>query len=183
MKKSAIIILFWILPVLCYLLSLQLNAKRRKIMDVKLKSPAFNQGDLIPSKYTCDGENISPPLHWSDIPDNTKSLVIISDDPDAPAGIWTHWVLFNIPSDQTQVMESIPNSEVLTNGTKQGINDFGRIGYGGPCPPGAEHRYYFRLYALDISLSFDPGATREEVLNAMEGHILGKGELMGRYKR
>lgn len=152
-------------------------------MDILLKSPAFKNGDLIPSKYTCDGLDISPPLDWESIPEGTKSFAIIADDPDAPMGTWVHWVIFNIPPDEKGLPEGVPTERELSNGARQGTNDFRRIGYGGPCPPGGTHRYFFKIYALDTLLDLKPGATKPQLLSAMKGHIIGQGELMGRYRR
>jgi len=152
-------------------------------MDIKITSSAFNEGGMIPEKYTCDGEDISPPLEWTGVPEETKSLALISDDPDAPMGTWVHWVIFNIPANVSKLNENIPSQEVLADGVKQGKNDFNKIGYGGPCPPGGTHRYYFKLYALDTNLDSDPGITKEELLKTMEGHILAQGQLMGKYSR
>lgn len=152
-------------------------------MSIQLTSTAFEEGGMIPPKYTCDGENTSPGLQWSGIPDDTQSIALICDDPDAPAGTWVHWVLFNIPGDITELVENVPAERVLENGAKQGMNDFRRLGYGGPRPPGGTHRYFFKIYALDIEIGLEPGATKAELLKAMEGHILEEGQLMGRYKR
>ncbi|MEW5806960.1 MAG: YbhB/YbcL family Raf kinase inhibitor-like protein [Acidobacteriota bacterium] len=152
-------------------------------MEIKMKSHAFEEGGMIPSKYTCDGEDISPPLSWSAMPEGTKSLALISDDPDAPMGTWVHWVIFNLPPDVSELPENVPKQRTLPNGGKQGANDFRKIGYGGPCPPGGTHRYYFKLYALDTMLSLDAGVTKKQILKAMEGHILAEGRLMGKYKR
>ncbi len=152
-------------------------------MEIKITSSAFLEGGMIPKKYTCDGENISPQLAWTSVPDNAKSLTLISDDPDAPVGTWVHWVLYNLPASVNELTENIPTQKVLVNGAKQGTNDFRRIGYGGPCPPGGTHRYYFKLYDLDTMLNLDAGATKAEVLKAMQGHILAHGQLMGKYKR
>jgi Raf kinase inhibitor-like YbhB/YbcL family protein len=153
-------------------------------MSIQLTSSAFAEGKPIPAKYTCDGADVSPPLAWSNVPEGTKSLVLISDDPDAPVGTWVHWVIYNIPPDATDLAEGVPKSEVLTNGATQGMTDFKRIGYGGPCPPrGGPHRYFFKLYALDTGLELKPGATKQELLRAMEGHILAEGQLMGTYQR
>lgn len=146
-------------------------------------STAFTHSGMIPKQYTCDGKDTSPPLAWTSVPDRTKSLALICDDPDAPRGTWVHWVLFNIPADTKELTESVPAQETLPNGAKQGRNDFGKIGYGGPCPPGGTHRYYFKLYALDTELNLSPGATKDQLLKAMEGHILAEGQLMGQYKR
>lgn len=153
------------------------------VMEIKITSSAFKDGAMIPKRYTCDGENISPPLAWSGLPEGSKSVAIISDDPDAPVGIWVHWVIFNIPPDIKGLPEAVPAGETLENGARQGINDSRKIGYDGPCPPGGTHRYYFKIYALDKELELGAGATKRELLKAMEGHVLGEGQLMGRYKR
>ena len=152
-------------------------------MDIKITSTAFEEGGMIPEKYTCDGIDVSPPLTWTSIPEGTKALALICDDPDAPIGTWVHWVLFNLPANIIEMPENIPTERELENGAKQGMNDFRKIGYGGPCPPGGTHRYYFKLFALDIELNLEAGATKSQLLEAMEGHILGEGQLMGRYKR
>jgi len=153
------------------------------LMSIEVTSSAFKQGEMIPSKYTCDGTDVSPSLQWSNVPGGTMTFALISDDPDAPVGTWVHWVLFNIPSHVTKLPENIPPKDKLDNGAIHGINDFRRLGYGGPCPPGGTHRYYFKIYALDTELTLQPGATKKDVLKAMEGHILAQGELMGKYKR
>ncbi len=152
-------------------------------MEITLKSPAFEEEEMIPGKYTCDGMDVSPPLSWTSVPDGTQSLALICDDPDAPMGTWVHWVLFNIPATTGELPENVPSEKVLTNGAKHGINDFRTFGYGGPCPPGGIHRYYFKLYALDTELNLEAGAAKKDLLNAMEGHILAESQLMGRYKR
>ncbi len=149
-----------------------------------LFSTAFENGGFIPERYTCKGENISPPLSWTGIPPEAKSLVLICDDPDAPGGVFNHWLLYNIPPTTTSLPEGIPPLLTLPDGSLQGFNSFGRIGYGGPCPPpGPAHRYFFRLYALDKTLELPPKARKPEVLKAMEGHILAVAELMGRFSR
>lgn len=144
---------------------------------MKLISSAFENGGRIPSKYSCDGENISPELKISDVPEDTKSLVLIMDDPDAPVGTWDHWVVFNISSSVGEIKEGEEPVGV------KGKNSWGKTGYGGPCPPDREHRYFFKLYALDIELDLSEGATKKEVEDVMEGHVLEKVELMGRYER
>ncbi len=154
-----------------------------KNMTIQLTSSAFTEGDMIPKKYTCDGQDISPPLAWTGVPEGTKSVALISDDPDAPVGTWVHWVMYNIPPQLQELPEAVPADKVLATGATQGTNDFRRIGYGGPCPPGGTHRYYFKLYALDQELALDPGLTKDQLLKAMKGHILAEGQLMGRYKR
>ncbi|MBU1862501.1 MAG: YbhB/YbcL family Raf kinase inhibitor-like protein [Candidatus Omnitrophica bacterium] len=152
-------------------------------MSITLMSPVFNYGEMIPSKYTCDGENISPPLRWWAVPPGTMTFVLISDDPDAPMGTWVHWVLFNIPVKEVELPEGIPAKERLDNGALHGITDFKSLGYGGPAPPSGTHHYFFKLYALNITLDLPSGATKKEVMEAMKGRILGQGELMGTYKR
>lgn len=153
-------------------------------MSFQLTSTAFSQGQTIPTKYTGDGSDTSPPLAWSGQPDETVSLALICEDPDAPRGIWTHWVLFDLPPSTTELAEGISTHPQLVDGALQGKNDFGDIGYGGPAPPpGKPHRYFFRLYALDIRLELEAGATRQQLLNAMTGHVLAETELMGTYKR
>lgn len=159
-------------------------SKKEAAMAIHLTSPAFAEGAPIPAKHTCDGKDLSPPLKWSNVPQGTKSLALICDDPDAPVGTWAHWVLYNIPPSATELPEGVPPKEVVLNSARQGINDFKRIGYGGPCPPpGGPHRYFFKLYALNAELSLRPGATKRDLLRAMEGHILAEGQLMGTYRR
>jgi Raf kinase inhibitor-like YbhB/YbcL family protein len=138
---------------------------------------------MIPAEYTCDGQDISPPLNWKNLPPGTKSLTLICDDPDAPVGIWVHWVVFNIPPEESGLAENVRPERELNNGMRQGNNDWRKIGYGGPCPPGGTHRYFFKLYALDTELDLEPGATDKAVLKAMKGHILAEAQLTGKYKR
>ena len=152
-------------------------------MEIKITSSAFAEGGMIPAKYTCDGADVSPPLQWDAVPEGTKTIALINDDPDAPMGTWVHWVILNIPADVKELAENIPTDKTLSNGAKQGTNDFGKIGYGGPCPPGGTHRYFFKLYALNSEIDLDAGADKEQLVKAMEGHILGKGQLIGKYKR
>ena len=152
-------------------------------MAITVTSPVFQEAGMIPSKYTCDGENVSPQLKWEGIPEGTKSLALINDDPDAPMGTWVHWVMWNIPADLRGLPENIPPEKELPNGSKQGLNDFKRHGYGGPCPPSGTHRYYFKIYALDSELDLANTATKKDLLNAMEGHILAECQLMGKYER
>lgn len=145
----------------------------------------FEDGGRIPEKYTCDGIDISPPLHISRIDERARSLAIIVDDPDAPAGVFTHWIAWNVPP-AGEIPEGIPKDGVVNAPLKmvQGVNDFGKLGYDGPCPPeGQMHRYYFRVYALDTTLDLEPGASRKELEKAMEGHVIQYGEIMGVYGR
>ena len=154
-----------------------------KVMAMTVTSPAFEEGEMIPRQYSCDGADISPPLSWSGVPEGIKSLALISDDPDAPMGTWVHWVLFNIPPDTHELLENIPPDETLTSGARHGVTDFGRFGYGGPCPPSGTHRYFFKLYALDTMLNLSGRVTKQDLQNAMEGRILAEGQLMGKYRR
>jgi Raf kinase inhibitor-like YbhB/YbcL family protein len=152
-------------------------------MAITITSTVFTEGSMVPQEYTCDGEDISPPLAWSGVPDGTKSLALICDDPDAPMGTWVHWVLFNIPAHIMELPAKIPHEKIIQNGAKHGINDFRKFGYGGPCPPGGTHRYYFKLYALDTEINLEAGITKAQLLKTIEGHILAEGQLMGRYSR
>ena len=148
-----------------------------EVVSMKLTSPAFGHNGKIPSEYTCDGSDTSPELDIKDVPKNAKSLVLINDDPDAPVGVWDHWIVFNIPP-ETKKIEKGDEPEGLG-----GKNSWGRIGYGGPCPPSGVHRYFFKLYALDAMLSLEEGATKKQIEAAMQGHIIAKTELIGTYKR
>ena len=150
---------------------------------MKLTSTAFSEGGMIPAQYTCNGPDISPPLNWEDVPEHTKSLALIADDPDAPVGTWVHWVLYNLPADTHELQEDLPKTKVLPNGAMQGTNDFRKIGYGGPCPPGGTHRYFFKLYALDELVDLNPGARKKDLLDTMKGHILAECQLMGKFSR
>ena len=152
-------------------------------MEINITSTAFQDGGMIPAKYTCDGQDISPPLAWQGIPDGCKSIALVNDDPDAPMGTWVHWVMYNIPPETSQLPEDVPPDKVLPNGARQGMTDFRRVGYGGPCPPSGTHRYFFKIYALDIQPDLDAGATKKQLLAAMQGHILAEGQLVGKYKR
>ncbi len=150
---------------------------------MKLESSAFQPGAMIPAKYTCDGEDLSPPLNWSDPPAGTQSFALISDDPDAPVGTWVHWVMWNIPTSARALEENLPKTASLPNGSKQGTTDFRRVGYGGPCPPSGTHRYFFKLYALDATLNLPATTTKKDLEKAIRGHILAQAELIGKYHR
>lgn len=179
--------LLWFSLILFTLLFQPLNAqeKRKEVfpMQLTITSSAFKQDGMIPSQYSCDGRDVSPPLSWSEGPAGTQSYALITDDPDAPMGTWVHWVMYNIPKEVSELVEEVPTVEKLKNNALQGKNDFGRYGYGGPCPPGGTHRYYFKIYALDTMIQSGPGLTKKQLLKAMEGHILAQGELMGKYSR
>lgn len=150
---------------------------------MEIRSSSFKAGESIPSRFTCDDTGVSPPLSWSIVPPGTKSFALIVDDPDASSITWVHWILFNIPATQRELLEDIPKTDTLENGATQGMNDSGETGYSGPCPPSGTHRYYFKLFALDTELELKTGITKKELLKAMEGHMLEEGQLMGRYKR
>jgi len=152
--------------------------------NISISAEGFKHGDNIPDEFTCNGRDISPSLSWKGIPAGTKSIALIMDDPDAPRGTFVHWVLYNILAETLKLPGGMPLDQTLTDGSMQGISDFGRSGYGGPCPPpGKPHRYYFKIYALDTKLNLPPGASKKQVENAMKGHILEMGELMGKYQR
>ena len=150
---------------------------------MKLTSPAFTEGGMIPAQYTCNGADISPPLAWEEVPEDAKSLALIVDDPDAPVGTWVHWVLYNLPASTRELKENITKTKILPDGAMQGTNDFRKIGYNGPCPPGGTHRYFFKLYALDEMVDLNPGARKKDLVDAMKGHILAECQLMGRFSR
>jgi Raf kinase inhibitor-like YbhB/YbcL family protein len=153
-------------------------------MSFALKTTAFVDGNGIPKKYTCDDVDVSPALNWNDAPTGTQSFALIADDPDAPVGTWTHWIIWNIPAKTMALAEGVAKMGESGDGARQGRNDFKRIGYGGPCPPpGKPHRYFFKLYALDTKLDVKAGASRNELERAMKGHVLSQTKLMGTYGR
>jgi Raf kinase inhibitor-like YbhB/YbcL family protein len=151
-------------------------------MTIQVTSKIFKNGESIPGRYACNGVNVSPSLDWDNV-SGTVKYAIICEDPDAPAGTWTHWVIFNIPSETTGLSEWIMEREELENGAKQGLNDFGTVGYRGPCPPDGTHRYYFTVYALDTEIKLPAKITKQDLLKAMKDHIIDEGSLMGRYTR
>jgi len=162
------------------------NAGLRKgaAMALALESSRLNPGDDIPRQFTCDGEDVSPPLAWGTPPTGTQSFCLVAEDPDAPGGTFVHWLLYDLPANTRTLPENLPKRGQLPNGARQGRNGFGRTGYGGPCPPpGPAHRYFFRLYALDKKTNLSAGANRDEMDRAMKGHILSQADLMGKYKR
>ena len=160
------------------------SAKGGAPMAFSISSPSFQNGKDIPKKFTCDGDDVSPALSWTDPPQGVKSFALIADDPDAPRGTWTHWVLFDLSPSTSSLPEGVPKVGQLPDSGRQGVNDFPKIGYGGPCPPpGKPHRYFFTLYALDNKLNLKAGASKQEVEQAMQNHILGKAEVMGKYGR
>ncbi len=155
-----------------------------KAMTFSITSPAFAPGSAIPRSFTADGLDVSPALAWADPPAGTVTFALICDDPDAPAGTWVHWLIWNLPAAARGLPQGVPTTKTLADGSAQGKNDFGRFGYGGPSPPrGKPHRYYFRLYALKEKLALAAGATRRELDRAMEGKVLASADLMGTYGR
>lgn len=174
MKTRTVLVLL-----VCIFMPASLMAKEtRKMTELKITSPAFAEKRAIPVRYTCDGQDINPPLLIDAVPNGAQSLALIVDDPDAPVGIWVHWVVWNIPPLTREITE---NS--LPAGAAQGLNDWKRNRYGGPCPPSGTHRYYFRLYALDTTLDLAPTTAKAALERAMQGHIIARGELMGTYRR
>lgn len=154
------------------------------VLGLELTTTAFPSGGTIPTRFTCSGADKSPALAWSQAPAGTRSFVLIVDDPDAPAGTWVHWVVYNLPASVRQLPSGVPVGDDVAGGGKQGVNDFPRPGYGGPCPPpGKPHRYFFRLYALDEVLNLSGPAHRRDVDTAMKGHVLAQAELMGTFGR
>jgi Raf kinase inhibitor-like YbhB/YbcL family protein len=153
-------------------------------VSFQISSAAFSNGETIPKKFTCDGPDVSPLLSWKEAPAATQSFALIMDDPDAPAGTWVHWILYNLPANTREIPEATEKQGQLAAGVLQGRNDFGKVGYGGPCPPrGTPHRYYFKLYALDTNLDLKAGAREPDVERAMKTHILAEADLMGRFGR
>ena len=147
-------------------------------------SAAFRDGETVPVRHTCDGEDFSPPLTWTGVPVGTRSFALICDDPDAPRGTWVHWLIWNLPSDAIELGEGVPPRPELPSGARQGLNDGGDLGYAGPCPPpGKPHRYFFKLYALGTTLNLPPGTNRSDLEPAMESHVLARGTIMGTYER
>jgi Raf kinase inhibitor-like YbhB/YbcL family protein len=153
------------------------------ITPIQIQSPAFKNNQTIPAQHTCDGQDLSPSLTWKNIPGKTQSIVLICDDPDAPAGTWVHWVCYDLPAETKSLPEGIPKSDSLPGGGKQGVTDFGTVGYGGPCPPSGTHRYFFKVYALDGELGLPAGKSKRDVEQAMKGHILAQGQLVGTYSK
>jgi Raf kinase inhibitor-like YbhB/YbcL family protein len=152
-------------------------------MPFAIASSAFEHGDPIPTRFSCDGENASPPLSWGDPPEGTLSIALIMDDPDAPSGTFVHWVLYDVPAATRSLPTGVPTEDRLPDGGVQGRNGAGRTGYIGPCPPGGRHRYFFHLYALDSDLGLEPGVSKQQLLGQMDGHVLAEAELMGTYAR
>jgi len=152
-------------------------------MEMRVRSSAFTDGGMIPERYTCDGEGISPPIAWEHVSDNIRSFALICEDPDAPMGTFTHWVVYDLPPDVSELPENVPNKDHLPNGGVHGINSLHKIGYFGPCPPSGTHRYFFKVYALDKKLDIRPGADKDHLMEAMKRHVVAQGQIMGKYQR
>jgi len=167
----------------CIILFSSLLEAKDKGGEMRIISSAFDDKSAIPAKYTCEGEDISPPLTFENIPQEAKSLALIVDDPDAPGGTFVHWVVYDIDPHTVKIPENQPNSSTILKGAKQGTNDFPKIGYGGPCPPNGEHRYFFKLYALDAMLDLDPSLTKLQLLKHMQRHIIAQSILIGTYQK
>jgi len=161
------------------------RAEAESAPRLSIRSPAFSDGGRIPRQYTCDGADSSPPVEWTGAPEKTRTFALVCNDPDAPRGDWVHWVVFDLPATSKGLPENAaPNGrEKLAGSGTQGRNDFGKIGWGGPCPPSGSHRYTFRLYALDTELGLAPEATREQLVKAMQGHVLAQAQMTASYAR
>ena len=183
MKKNICLIIILTVVLVFWGLHHDAFSEKKGGRKMQITSSAFTEGSMIPSKYTCDGQDISPPLEWENVSSGTKSFALVSDDPDAPMGTWVHWVVYNIPPNMNKLDEDVKPGKEFKDGPIQGSNSWPRIGYGGPCPSSGTHRYYFKLYALDTVLDVKPGATKAQVLQAMKGHVLAEAQLMGKYKR
>jgi Raf kinase inhibitor-like YbhB/YbcL family protein len=173
-----------LLSIMILLASGCITKQEDNMNNISISAEGFKDGTTIPDVYTCKGKDISPSLSWKEIPAGTKSIALIMDDPDAPGGTFVHWVLYNVPAGTQKMPEGMPYDKTLPDGSMQGMTDFGRTGYGGPCPPpGKPHRYFFKIFALDSMINLPPGASKKQLENVMAGHILAKGEIIGMYKR
>jgi len=170
------------ITLITFILSGNCNSQGHK-MEFNIESSAFKEGEKIPSKYTCDGKNISPHLFWKNTPKETISFALINDDPDAPVGDWVHWIIYNIPATTHELKEGASSKKLLPKESIEGMTDFRKTGYGGPCPPSGIHRYFFKLYALNTVLHLPAGVTKKKLLDAMQGHIISQATLIGKYSR
>ena len=184
MRTKRITLLTAILAALAIVASCAQRATENIPLTLDLVSTDFPSGGSIPKPFTCEGSDMSPALQWKAPPSGTQSFALIADDPDAPVGTWVHWVIFDMPGSLRSLPQNFPKDPQAADGSRQGSNDFDKIGYGGPCPPaGKPHRYFFKLYALDTKLNLKAGTNKKAVETAMQGHILARGEYMGRYSR
>jgi len=173
-----------VLSIMILLLTGCITKEDEYMEKISVLAEGFNEGDMMPGEFTCKGKDISPSISWKGIPEGTKSVTLIMDDPDAPAGTFVHWVIYNMPAHTRDLPKGMLPDKILADGSMQGMTDFGETGYGGPCPPpGKPHRYFFKVYALDMKLNLPAGASKSQVESAMKGHILADGVLMGRYQR
>ena len=186
-SASVVLTVFVLAPVACSQGDSQSGAcgDTRTEVTMRLTSTAFADSSRIPTRHTCEGENLSPALQWTGVPEGSKSIALVCHDPDAPMGTWVHWVLYSIPPTLASLAEGIPATDTLSNGARHGTSSFKRPGYGGPCPPKGHgtHRYFFTLYALDVTLDLAPGVDKQRLLDAMEAHFLATTQLMGTYSR
>jgi len=181
---SKLVALFGGLVSLLWLSNVHPLRQKGASMPFQIASTAFSPGEMIPKKFTCDDADLSPALTWTDAPSGTQNFALVMEDPDAPVGLWIHWVIYGLSGDAHELVEGLPKQDQLPGGIKQGRNSFGKIGYGGPCPPpGKPHRYIFRLYALDTKLDLTAKGAKADLERAMKGHILAQSELIGKYGR
>jgi len=183
---SAFIFFFFVFSKIDFMEAKEMEGKEKGAKVFQIKSSAFKNGERIPKKYTCEGEDVSPPVEWSGAPEGTKSFVLIVDDPDAPIGTFNHWVIYDIPASKNSLPEGVQKKPEIEGGIKQGRNDFGKVGWGGPCPPPGHgtHRYFFKIKAISQeTLKLPPGASKSEVLKAIDGKVLGEAEFFGTYSR
>ena len=184
LHRTLVVLPALILAVLALVVPAEVRGQRRSASKIELRTTSFAAGGFIPKRFTCEAENVSPALAWTEPPRGTQSFALIEDDPDAPSGTFVHWVVYDLPAAYRRLPEALPGNGEMPGGGRQGTNDFARTGYSGPCPPpGRPHRYFIRLYALDAKLDLRPAATRKELDAAMQGHILAQSELMGRFQR
>jgi len=184
LHRTLVVLPALILAVLALAVPAEVRGQTRSSSKMELRTTSFTAGGFIPKRFTCEAENVSPALAWSEPPRGTQSFALIEEDPDAPSGTFVHWVAYDLPAAYRSLPEALSGNDEMPGGGRQGTNDFAKTGYSGPCPPpGKPHRYFIRLYALDARLDLRPAATRKELDSAMQGHILARAELMGRYQR
>ncbi|MGO8737044.1 MAG: YbhB/YbcL family Raf kinase inhibitor-like protein [Terriglobia bacterium] len=184
LHRSLTLLPLLITVVLALVVPAEVRGQEASSSKMKLTTTSFTPGGFIPKRFTCEAADVSPALTWTDPPPGTRSFAIIEDDPDAPSGTFVHWVVYDLPAAYRKLPEALSGNDQMSGGGRQGTNDFSRTGYSGPCPPpGKPHRYFIRLYAVGVILNLPPAATRKELDEAMQSHILARGELMGRFAR